>query len=62
MGRPKWVAQPILCLSFNTNKRTHKQKHSQIKEYENKILDVMDHIKLSTSLDVLSRMKIMKLN
>ena len=29
---------------------------------EKKILDVIDHIKLSTSLDVLSRMKIMKLN
>ncbi len=23
----------FLCLPFNTNKRTHKQKHSQIKEY-----------------------------
>ena len=27
-----------------------------------KKLDAIDHIKLSTSLDVLSRMKIMKLN
>ena len=26
----------FLCLPFNTNKRTHKQKHSQIKEYGKK--------------------------
>ena len=51
----------IPCLPFNTNKRIHKQKHSQIKEYGKKILNVMNHIKLLTSLDVLSRMKIMEL-
>ena len=58
----KKLSFSFLCLPFNTNKRTHKQKHSQIKEYrKKKILDIIDHIKLSTSF-VLSRMKILKLN
>jgi hypothetical protein len=43
-GRPKWVAQPMtLTLSFKgrvktglTRIFTHKQKHSQIKEYGKK--------------------------